>query len=142
MTYDLALFQGETGLLDQSIAQEQVPYLLSGIRKAAQAWLIAILTSEGSSLYRSAYGSSLLPGIREGLIQSELSLAAAFYLADETVRSYLSERQDDNTPSDEKLVKSDLISIEIFGDQAVLSVQLNSEAGDQRKIQLPVRAIP
>lgn len=142
MKYDLLVFQNDEGLLNENLVDDQQrSFYVTGIRKAAQSWLLLFLNARGSSRHRPGHGSIMIPQLRSGSVVNEVLLRSVFYQSDLETRTRMRALQPESTPSSERLVESTLLSVSIVGDQATLRVQLNNELGDNRTIDVPVQVL-
>lgn len=144
-TVDLLLVDGvsaaRTVKLDQVLVQPgQSGALITGIEKLAQRFLLELLTELGSLQYAPTRGTLFMLKLRAGGIQTSQDLFMIFNEAENTLsRSLRLEDDTDVDALDECYHSATLLTATLSGDQAVLSLQINSMAGTERTVLYPLR---
>lgn len=143
-TYDVLAFRGADATkqveLSQTLADEGGE-ICTGIQKLAQKWLLEMLTMQGSMPFLPTRGTTFLTAAFQGRLQTELDVRTAFALAAADIKDNLSKDYTDNTPDDERLESSTLLSVTINPDGLAISVRLLSLAGTTRAVILPIGVV-
>jgi hypothetical protein len=131
-TVDVAAFQGTAVrgdvLLRQRLADEgEGGMIVTGVVKLGQRFLMELLTARGSMRHLPTRGSTFLPELQSGYVRTTTELFAAFSRALVDVRRNLKADERDDDPADEKLLSSEILSVELSGDGAVVSVRVTSQ---------------
>lgn len=146
---DLEIFQTENppALLKElkfSMTDGNVSRKLTGMQKLAQRYMITFFTAKGSVAFRPDYGSSFMPAINAGLLQSRTAVVQYFSFANIEVGQQL-QLQDQlpegvDMPADEKFARAYLMDYAVNTSEArlYLKVKLESMAGAAYTFVLPV----
>jgi hypothetical protein len=129
---DVAAFQGTAPrgdvLLQQRLCAEgEGGLIVAGVVKLGQRFLLELLTPQGSMRHRPSRGSTFLTELQSGYIRTTTDLFAAFSRALLDVRRNLRADETDADPADERLLSSEILSVELQGDSAVVSVRVTSQ---------------
>jgi phage baseplate assembly protein W len=139
MSYTLSLTNGEINQERWTLA---LPYrsgtAVRGIHKLAQDFLQELMTQQGSVLFHSDYGSRL-PSELIGLNNSSLQeLQSRLNLAIQDVKRNMLSRVKSTDPADEILAAVSVLTIQQDYDRAVVSLEIQSAAGESVTVEHPV----
>lgn len=145
--YDVLAFRGQPQLVMAPVNSTLFDSLSSGeicagVQKLAQRWLLEFLTATGSMPYLPTRGCSFISRLRSGQIQTTLDLETDFNFATVDIANNLRAEEDDTMPDDERYKSATLLAATLLGDEASLTIQLTSLAGDTRKLILPLSTLP
>lgn len=113
-----------------------------GIQKLAQRWTLEFLTEKGSMTGLSTRGCDFMTLVRKGQLHTQLDVTQSFYASAIRIRSTLQAEEYDGMPDDEKLSDADLISVAILPGYINIRVMIESVAGNERAIILPIETLP
>jgi hypothetical protein len=140
LAFDDARASGEAKLTQDLVQPRQSGALTTGIQKLAQRFLIELLTERGSLEYLPARGTFFITQIRAGIIRTSQDLFVAFSAAERELRNNLRlEDNLENDPQDEQYQSATLTNASLFGDTAILNIDVTSAAGTTRKVIYPLR---
>ena len=145
--YDVLAFQGARLLgpvqLEQILFTEAAAGMLcTGIQKLAQRWVLEFLTEAGSIFYLPNRGTKFMTQFRQGVLRTEVDVFIAFNFAMNDIELNLPAEELDTDPLDERYASATLDSVTITTGTVVLHVTLQSLAGTDREIILPVATTP
>lgn len=141
-TVDLLFMQGAgTGsrsLITPSLAWEDGGRVTTGIQKAAQFFLLLLLTEKGSAIHTPNFGTRFMTMLRSSNM-TDSRLQIAFRDAAEDILDQQVSYRSDTIEDDEFLVGADLVSFAVpAADHIQLTVQLTTRAGERRQVIMPV----
>lgn len=139
LAFDGAKASGEAKLIPVLVLPGQSGALITGIEKLVQRFLIELLTERGSLEYQPSRGTFFLTRIRAGIVRTSQDLFSEFTIAEVELRNNLILEESTTDPDDERYQESRLLSALLFGDQANLSIQVTSRAGESRTVIYPLR---
>jgi len=140
LAFDGATVSGDTQLTQKLVLQEKSGALITGIEKLVQRFLLEFLTEKGSLTYLPRRGTEFMTKVRAGMVRTSADLAAAFTEAALDTRVNLQGEEDFALdPPDERFIDATLISSTLFGDEATLTVSIESAAGVNREVIFPLR---
>jgi hypothetical protein len=133
-SHDLLAFvlplQQSSGVLDQSLLVDgEGGRVTTGIQKAAQKFLLLLLTIQGSVSHRPLLGCYFMQDLLQGQVRNMVDLQASFSLASATILAYLQAEELGSDPDDERLVSASIVSAAFTADGLELAIQLVSLAG-------------
>lgn len=116
--------------------------ICTGIQKLSQRWLLEFMTEVGSMPGLPNRGSGFMTAARQGRILNALEATAAFESAAIAVRRNLQNEETQEMPADERFLSTELLAVAILPGYLQLRVKINSLAGDDREVILPVAVLP
>jgi hypothetical protein len=116
--------------------------ICTGIQKLSQRWLLEFMTEAGSMPGRPDRGSGFMTAARQGRILNALGATAAFESAAIAIRRNLQNEETPEMPDDERFLSTELLAVAILPGYLQLRVKINSLAGNNREIILPVSVLP
>lgn len=117
-------------LLDQKLIYPgNSGFLITGIRKLFQRFIMELLTEQGSQLYQPERGTLFFTKIRYGSIRTTQDLAAAFVEAELTARINLQLEESLTDPADERYDEARLVASTVALDQVNMTIEVTSLAG-------------
>lgn len=116
--------------------------ICAGIQKLAQRWALEFLTEKGSMPGLPDRGCDFMTLVRQGQLRTQLDVTQSFYAAAIRVRATLQAEEYAEMPADEKFSDVELISVAILPGYLNIRVMIESVAGDERAIILPVETLP
>lgn len=140
LAFDDAKAAGDAKLDQVLVKKGQSGSVITGIEKLVQRFLIELLTEQGSLAYLPTRGTLFITQARSGILHTSQDLFAAFGTAEVQVNINL--RAEDNVevdPPDEQYQSASLLSANLVGDQANLTIRVNSAAGTSRQVIYPLR---
>ncbi len=146
-THDLLAFHGAAPgsfvLLEEALvpADGSGGYIVAGIEKLAQRFLLALLTITGSKLHRGGDGCQFMLDAGRGRWRTPADVYQSFYSALVDVRRQLQLDEDESTPDDEVFAGAELTSVELNWPTAKLVVRLDSAAGTSRTFVAPLAVV-
>lgn len=144
----------ETRLSLELFSSDNSGFILTGIRKLAQRWLMEFLTISGSMTKLPARGSTFMQSALSGKLRSSQSVEHEFARAAGQVAQNLAVAEEANIPADEQLSEARLVSFtvdppaEVNADSGTTIVYLNlriqiiSLAGNNYETILPIQTTP
>ena len=142
-TYDVAAFQTNTHSLAE-VPQELWDLasgngtILTGILSLAQRFVLELFTVKGSKPFATNRGSSLLTFVRTGLIRNDIDAYTFFQYAVAEVQANLQSDELATDPADERFDSAEILSVTFTPETLVYSIGLNSRAGTQRVLTVPL----
>jgi len=146
---DILIFQGwkqpGEGSASISLGFGNTGYVVTGIMKLVQQFILLFLTEEGTSKEDLLAGTSFMSMVRTGAIRTEAVLKSAFGMAAADVRNQLNASYDQeaekgyDVPLDERISSVTLLSFYIEPGRLELSIKILSKAGETRTVVLPVQ---
>ncbi len=139
--FDGVQTQGDA-LLEQTLFSAETSGLIcTGIQKLAQRFILEILTDKGSMQGKPDVGTDLMIAAKSGAIRSDVDAAQifAFALSDAVSRLKSIETEDD--PDDERIGDISLVQVAFLPQNVAYRVKLQSQAGDERSVILPVSTV-
>jgi hypothetical protein len=112
--------------------------LCVGVQKLAQRWLLELLTERGTIPSLPNRGTTFMTEARQGLFRTTLDAEQAYALADDQAATNLVAEETDDMPDDERLDRTELLSLSLSGDRLTLRVQLYSKAGETVEVIAPI----
>lgn len=146
-TYDLLAFHGaapgKSVLLEEALlpSDDSGGYIVAGIEKLAQRFLLALLTVAGSKVQRPEDGCQFVADARLGYWRTAADVYQSFYAALVDVKRQLQRDEDDNTPDDEVFAGATLEEVRLDWPTARLLVRLESAAGTARTFVTPLAVV-
>lgn len=115
--------------------------LTTGVQKAAQMFVMLLLTSRGSRLHDDNFGTDFLNTIAaSNLLESRLTIA--FREAVDDILRQQSRYLDSNAADDEVIVSADLITFDIPDQTSLrLVIRLDTRAGSSREMFVPINLV-
>lgn len=113
-------------------------WLVAGMQKLVQRYLLLLLTPQGSMPYLPRRGTSFIALLRNGWVRTPSDLRAAFAISQTELLPQLRALEQRGDPPDERLASATLVGVELAGDHAILRIQLRSQAGDTTTFLLPI----
>ena len=129
-------------------------FILTGVRKLAQRWLIEFLTINGSLAKLPVRGTTFMRSAFSGKFRSGLNVRHEFDRAATQAAQNLRREDTDATPNDERLASAQLVDFTIMPSTAVsdmsgttivylnMRIKINSLAGKDYEVILPVPTTP
>lgn len=141
-TVDLLFMQGAgTGtrkLITPSLAWDDGGFVTTGIQKAAQFFVIVLMTEKGSVKHAPNFGTRFITTVKSNNM-TDSRLQIAFRDAAEDILDQQVSYQSDGMSDDEFLVDANLVSFAVPSlDHIQLAVQLTTRAGESRQVIMPV----
>ena len=139
----LAYYTDETGVGEVQLEQKLAPQgtgglITTGIQKLAQRFLLELLTEKGSMIYNPTRGCDFMKEARLGYLRTPLDVMASFSAALSDVKRNLQLEEKATDSADEKLASAEVLSVNLVGDKASVSVQILSQAGTTRTVVAPL----
>ena len=139
----LAYYTDETGVGEVQLEQKLAPQgtgglITTGIQKLAQRFLLELLTEKGSMIYNPTRGCDFMKEARLGYLRTPLDVMASFSAALSDVKRNLQLEEKVTDSADEKLASAEVLSVNLVGDKASVSVQILSQAGTTRTVVAPL----
>jgi hypothetical protein len=146
-TYDVSAFRGQQAAgairLDASLAGPgDSGEAITGTLKVAQWFLIEFLTALGSLPYDPSRGTSFVPSLISGALQTETDVFVAFSFAVGNLTVLAAQLEPETAPLDEQFATAVLNSVLITPGVVQLSITLTTMAGASRAIILPIAMLP
>lgn len=139
---DLLAYQGITSgqrrLLLPVLVSSAGSFLVTGIAKLAQRFLIILLTEQGSLTYLPGVGTTFITDGRRGFWRSAADVQQSFMSAMLDVRRQIRGAEIDSDPTDERFALATITQLTITGDRVNLQITLESQAGRRRKFIVPI----
>jgi hypothetical protein len=125
--------------LDASLVdQESTGEICTGIQKLAQRFALELLTERGSIAYAADRGTDLMATLLSGKARTTADVQAVFALSELQARINLAAEEADTDPADERYGQTKLQSTVLEPGRLVLVTRLESLAGEDAKIILPI----
>ena len=146
--YDVMAFQGvlppgKTALLEQALASSASSgSIATGVQKAAQKFVLELLTSRGSWRFLPEQGTDFIAKLKRGELRTELDIFTAFNFAATRIIRKLQADQESSDPDDERIRSASLDKLALSGSTAKLFISISTAAGDTRQVILPIEVIP
>lgn len=146
-TVDVAAFLGwERGLgrealLEQTLTDEALPGggVLTGVLKLVQRFLLILLTEQGSLVYLPEAGCRFMSDAGSGRWRTSADVFQSFNFSLLDVKRQLRQLETEADPDDEKFLDAAVLGITLSPqDQAVLRLQLTTQAGTRRVFVAPI----
>lgn len=142
--YDLLALRGaapgSTQPLEQALFDPDGGQLCYGVQKLAQRWVLRFLTIRGSLPYLPNEGSSFMTAVLTGRLRTERDVQVAFHFARLDVDPGMVAEETADMPADERYAGAELLEVLVSFSGLELRVRIDSQAGDNRIISLPVTA--
>ncbi len=146
-TFDLLAWRGAQLGIDTQVAgtlldEESDGEICTGIQKAAQRYLIELLTPRASIHFYQNRGCDFLESVlfRSGRLSSDIF--AAFAIAEVQIRTNLIADEIDSDPDDERYGSSQLLEVDLQATQLHLKIEYVSRAGTSLTFIAPLPIIP
>lgn len=134
---------GEALLAQTIFSNEDAGQVCTGVQKLAQRWLLHMLTDRGSMPYNADDGTDLLAEARRGVWRIEADVIESYDFAAADVALYMAREEDDSMHPEDRFDHDELLSVALLPYSSVsLSVAIFSQAGDSRKVILPIPFSP
>ena len=129
-------------------------FILTGVRKLAQRWLLEFLTIDGSATKMPTRGSTFMRNAFAGKFRSGLSVRHEFAKAAAQITQNLQNEENEDMPADERFASAELVDFVILPSTFVddtsgttivylnLRVKINSRAGTNYETILPIPTTP
>lgn len=146
-THDLLAFHGAAPGRSVQLEEALVPadgrggYIVAGIEKLVQRFLLALLTITGSKANKPTEGCQFLLDARRGRWRTSADVYQSFYASLVDVKRQLQLDEDDDTPADETYAGATLEEASIDWPTARILVRLNSAAGTARTFVAPLAVV-
>lgn len=117
------------------------PMVVSGVEKMVQRYAVSFINAIGSTKFVDGHGTNIIPSVANGLVYSTATLEAAAAEANLLAFRQLTAADDgEDTPDDERIVKSEVIGLSFSRARSAVSVsvRLESAAGDSYVYVVPV----
>ena len=143
-THDLLALHGavpgQSVLLEEALipADGSGGYIVAGIEKLVQRFLLALLTVAGSKAYLPSDGCQFMLDAQLGRWRTAADVYQSFYASLVDVRRQLQLDEDSTTPDDETFAGATLESVELNWPTARLVVRMDSAAGSSRTFVAPL----
>ena len=137
--YDNLKISGESLLTPALALPGQSGALITGIQKLVQRFLLELLTERGSMPHALNRGTLFMAQLRAGVIRTSQDLFASFSVAALDVQTRLQLEELTTDPPDERFKKADLLSTDLSGDTASLTIQITSLADTTYTVVYPLR---
>lgn len=150
--------------LDSNVAEKPVSlelfapdnngFILTGVRKLAQRWLLEFLTADGSATKMPTRGSTFIRSAFAGKFRSGLNVRHEFARAAAQITQNLQNEENETMPQDERFASAELVDFVIIPSTTVsdtsgttiiylnLRVKVNSLAGTSYETILPIPTTP
>lgn len=135
-------YPGEVELSQTLFDSASSGEVCTGIQKLAQRWVMEFLTAAGSMTFMQERGCSFIPAVNRGSLRLEADIEAEFGFAAADVQKNLNTDDTDDTPDDERLAEAHLMQIVLQDAGFSLRVWIESVAGGQTEVILPVNFVP
>lgn len=141
---DMLVFQnggiGNLELVDMVLVAEGTGgFIVAGIVKLAQRFLLELLTEQGSIPYDPLRGTTFMRELRLGQVQTTIDAEISFALALDQAKLRLQLEESTDMPNDERYGRVNLISITVAPrDTLKLRLSLFSLAGTGVTLLLPI----
>lgn len=112
--------------------------LTTGIQKAAQRFVMRLLTPLGSAAYRPDHGCNFLPSSQAGGWRTTTDVSQAYLFAAAEVRRQLFLEQQADDPLDEQVADDELLGVTFELGSVSLYVRIITAAGATREYVVPV----
>jgi hypothetical protein len=121
------------------VGENDSGFVIAGIAKLAQRFLIELLTEQGSIPYDPVRGSTFMIDLRLGRVRTTLAAETSFYLALAQTKLQLQLEETEDMPDDERYGRTNLDSIILDpADTLKLRLTLFSLAGTGVTLLLPI----
>jgi hypothetical protein len=145
-TFDVLVFHGVTPGREVAVKQTLYPddlggYIVTGIEKLVQQFLLILLTELGSVTHLPIYGTRFMADARSGRWRTAIDVRQSFAAAVVDVKRQLARQETSTTPDDERFALATLLGITLDGTSVFVSVEVLSVAGLDRKLIVPVAVI-
>lgn len=132
--------RGEFELIPALFTKESSGQVITGIQKLVQRWLITLLTPVGSIRFRPERGTNFITDTM--FIRTETDVQTAFYMNGSDAEQQLLLEETDDMDDQEKFKSATLLGIVISKDMVSLNIEIESKAGDQNTLYLPLTSSP
>ena len=142
-TVDLVGWHGmqPTGevLLQQTLAPAGTGgFIVTGVQKVAQRFLIELLTETGSRQFWPLEGNDFLTEARLGAWQTPADALGAFVRAVAIIRPLLQAEEVDTDPADERFVDAVPLSVTLEPAMVIIRFRIDTQAGSDRNFIFPL----
>lgn len=145
-TYDILAMRGPDGNVSGrqtlSLTDGSDAISATGIVKLSQRVLLEFLTATGSMLLLPSRGSGFLTAVQNGGIRTDTDVYQQFAFAANTVMQRLAADATATDPTDELLETFELNSLAITPGRLVLNVTIESKAGTNATLLIPITTSP
>lgn len=141
---DLLIFQGVKAAGDQKLVLgfgDEGGEVVTGIQKLSQTFTTLFLTRLGTIPYHPELGTDFVTALQQGRIKDESDVKAEFAIAVEQIRQTLALQANENSLPDDETFDSAVLNsfnLDKAASKLTLSIQINSLAGSNRTIFLPI----
>lgn len=125
-------------LAQQLVAADGQSYIVAGIQRMAQNFVVVLCTRLGSKPYRRNDGTTFMTEAARGLWRTTADVEQSFYASRLDVRRQLIAAETDDTPADEKYDSAELTGVTLSGDRVSLKIKLTSRAGTSYTFITPI----
>jgi hypothetical protein len=141
-TYDLAAFIQVPGAPDTPSMFANSGQGLTGVRKLGQRLILELLTPRGSMRFRPTAGTGLMTTIQQGRITNELDAHMYMQAALTEAETNLLDYELPEDPDDERYLRATIKDVAFEPGQLVYRIQLETLAGTDAEILVPVDTLP
>lgn len=138
-THDVLCFQPQpsgSGRLTMSLGERGE--IVTGVQKAAQRFLLLLLTPKGSIPYAENVGCSFLTDLSRGGLRSVADVYTAFSAALLDIYNQFLDEESPDDPADEQFSDAEIISVRVDTDTVYLVVRVSVESGDSTQYITPL----
>jgi len=132
-TVDMQAWSVASANGDVLVDEQTTGTICTGIVKLAQRFLITFLNELDTIKYNYdgtdiQQGTTFMRNLREGQIHTEADLYSSFALAELQARAQLQAEETGDEPDDERYASSVLTAVELTGQEAVMTININSQS--------------
>lgn len=113
-------------------------YVVTGIQKLAQRFIVELFREQGTTTFRPTLGTTFLTEARWGAFRTQSDVISAFARAVAQLRVNLQEQESDDDPDDERFVDAEVVSVVVESGQVAIYANLISRAGSDRSFVFPI----
>ena len=113
-----------------------------GVQKLSQRWALEFLTEIGAMSGLPERGCEFMLAVQSGTLRTTLDVDTAFLSAGLTIERNLKNEEYDTMPDDERFLSAQLTGLTFYPGYLELHVTINSRAGTNRAVILPVDTLP
>jgi hypothetical protein len=142
-TVDLLAYQGVQAsgdiLLAPSLADPSTGgYVITGIQKLAQRFIVELFREQGTTTFRPGLGTTFLTEARYGSFRTQADVISAFARAVSQIRVNLQAQESDDDPDDERFLDAEVLSVVVESERVAIYANLISRAGRDRQFVFPI----
>jgi len=131
--------RGDTLVTQALVLPGQRGAVIAGIEKLAQRFVIELLTEQGSVLGDPTRGCPFMTDANRNRWNSQQDVNSSFNLSLVLIQSRMVQDQLPTDPPDERLRSATLTEIIFTRDRVAITIEIQSVAGTDRVVLLPLR---